>query len=141
MVYKVEASSYYTGNNYNVTQYAATDNNTQTVWNTYGNYKNEWIELQTKDGSLIRAKDFKISNGYWESDEVYYNNCRVKTLDVYVDGYYVQTFTIHDCKNQEQTIYFDTPQIGNKYSFVITDAYMGRKYMDCAITELKLFGN
>ena len=139
--YKVEASSYQTNNNYNVTQYAATDNDKMTAWNTQGAYKNEWIELQTKDGSLVRAEGFKICNGYWKNNDVYYNNCRVKTLKVYVDGKFVQSFMVQDYKDREQTFYFDNPQTGNKYKFVITDAYKGTRYLDLAVTELKLFGN
>ena len=139
--FRADASSYYPDNTYSVAPDRAIDKDTTTAWNSNKAYFNEWIEISTKDGSAVIAEGFRIANGYWKSRDVYYNNSRVRSVDVYADGFFIQSFTIQDLKDQYQTFYFYGPIRGTSFRFVIKDAYIGSKYYDCCITELELFGN
>ena len=117
----------------------AVDGNLDTAWNTNDRIEGEWIELSVQDGRRYAISGFRIANGYWKSSKVYNANSRVRTLDVYCDGAYVQTFSVAESKGY-QTFRFNQPVTGQRVRFQIVDAFRGGKYKDVAITELELIG-
>ena len=139
--YGVQASSYFysAGSSISVSGDCAVDRSLNTAWNTDGRISGEWIQFSVQYGQSYEIGGFRIANGYWKDSSVYSKNSRARTLDVYCDGQYVQTFQLTDSKDY-QTFVFDQPVEASSIRFQIVDGYSGSKYQDCAITEIELLG-
>lgn len=115
----------------------AIDGDTTTAWNTNSRWNGEWISLTVKDDNRYKVSYLTIYNGYQRKSSTYYNNARIKTLEVYCDGNYVTTLTLSDSWGA-QDHYLPEPMIGSEFKFVITGVYYGSDFSDCALSELEL---
>lgn len=115
----------------------AIDGDTSTAWNTNGRWNGEWISLAVSDGQKYRVSSLNIYNGYQRKSSTYYNNPRIKTLEVYCDGAYVTTLTLSDSWGAQEH-YLPEPMVGSEFRFVITSVYYGNQFSDCALSELQL---
>jgi len=115
----------------------AVDGSTTSAWNTNGRWNGEWISLAVRDGQKYKVSYLVIYNGYQRQNSTYYNNARIKTLDVYCDGNYVTTLNLSDSWGA-QTHTLPEPMIGSEFKFVITGVYYGSDFSDCALSELEL---
>ena len=110
----------------------------ETAWNTNKNTNGEWIRLGIRDGKRYEVAGFSVANGYWKNNKVYYENARARTVNVYCDGNFVQTFHFED-RREYQVFLFDSPVVCSSVMFEIVDGYAGSTYNDCCITEIELF--
>lgn len=115
----------------------AVDGSSTTAWNTNGRWNGEWISLAVRDGQKYKVSYLVIYNGYQRQSSTYYNNARIKTLDVYCDGNYVTSLDLSDSWGA-QTHTLPEPMIGSEFKFVITGVYYGSDFSDCALSELEL---
>ena len=137
----VETSSNRVNNNRSilVDGYCAIDGDLNTAWNSNRNTGGEWIRLSVQDGSQYEVVGFRVANGYWKSGSVYRNNARMRTVDVYCNEQYVQTYQLQDVISF-QTFWLPAPAAVSSFSLVIRDGYSGASYRDCAVTEVELIG-
>ncbi|MFT6282018.1 MAG: hypothetical protein ACJA0U_002151 [Salibacteraceae bacterium] len=126
------------------------------------NYKTAWVEgvpgygigekiTYTFPGDHPRVTQIIIVNGYVISEEAWFNNSRVKTLNVYFNNELFATLHLKDTKN-DQVFEFDpigyvrTEKDKGKdtpnwtLSFEIVEVYEGDVYDDTAISELYFLG-
>lgn len=141
--YIVSESAYVVNNNPKVDGSKVADNDYSTAWNVrsdrYG--VGEWVSIAVRNAENYRFDGFNIYNGYNKINngkDHWQLNTRVKTLDVYCDNHYVETFTLLDTRSC-QTFYFKTPQTGTSLRFEIASVYIGDKHKDACITEIILF--
>ena len=125
------------------------------------NYKTAWVEgvpgygIGEKityhfPGDHPRVTEIIVVNGYVVSEEAWFNNSRVKTLNVYYNDELFATLHLKDTKN-DQVFRFDP--IGSRnfvqdvenatdwtLTFEIMNVYEGDLYDDTAISELYFDG-
>ena len=92
-----------------------------------------WIELNIDRGSEFRR--LLIQNGYRKSAETYYNNSRLRTIDISTDTGVGGRVTLPD---QPNMVAVQLPAVG-KYRVVrikIVDVYPGEKYGDICLDYL-----
>ena len=126
------------------------------------NYKTAWVEgvpgygigeriTYTFPGDHPRVTQIIVVNGYVISEEAWFNNSRVKTLNVYFNNELFATLHLKDTKN-DQVFEFDP--IGYLHTdkfkgadtpkwtliFEIVEVYEGDVYDDTVISELYFLG-
>ncbi|WKY44812.1 FN3 associated domain-containing protein [Eubacteriaceae bacterium ES2] len=142
-VFNVNASSalspmgdnyYYAGN--------LVDNNWSTAWieGAAGNGYGEYI-LFTYTGSQAQIQGISIVNGYAKSDQAFYENGCVTSLDLYVNGNYSRSLSL---AANPSTQYFDFNNVvsnGDTIQFVIRGVQEGPSdgEFDTAMTEIAFY--
>ena len=122
-------------------------------------YKTAWVEgvsgygigeylLYTFEATHPRITTIKIANGYVKSERAYYNNSRVKTLNMYVndtlfaylnlkDVYAEQHFLVAPIGHGNRQDLSLLEKKGNwTIKFEIAEVYKGDKYDDTVISEI-----
>lgn len=137
--YAVDRSSAYRNKSTSISVEAqcAVDGNVNTAWNTNSKWDGEWICLTVKDNEEYRVSRLGFYNGYVKSNKVFRENPRIKELDVYCDGHFVQTLHLKDTMDYQECM-LSEPMIGSEFRFIIRSIYSGSKYKDCALSELYL---
>lgn len=125
---------YYAGN--------LVDNNWSTAWieGAAGNGYGEYV-LFTYTGSQAQIQGISIVNGYAKSDQAFYENGCVTSLDLYVNGNYNKTLSL---AANPSTQYFDFNNVvasGDVIQFVIRGVQEGPSdgEFDTAITEIAFY--
>jgi hypothetical protein len=125
---------YYAGN--------LVDNNWSTAWieGVAGNGYGEYV-LFTYTGSQAQIKGISIVNGYAKSDQAFYENGCVTSLDVYVNGNFNKTLSL---AANPSTQYFDFNNVvsnGDVIQFVIRGVQEGPSdgEFDTAMTEIAFY--
>ena len=137
--YTLGRSSVRKGNDFDVSAGKAVDGNLGTAWNAHDKGKGEWISFMMPSGKACCMAGFRIVNGYVKNNTAYTENTRVRTLDLYCDGVYVESFTLSDDRAL-QTYWLTAPVVGREFRMVATDVYSGSRYRDLSITEVELLG-
>ena len=83
-------------------------------------------------------RGFKIINGYAKSKETYYNNNRVKQVEIELSNGNSFMYELKDNDLGFQTFYFPEPQVTTKFKLYIRDVFTGDKYHDTCISEIEL---
>ncbi len=126
-------------------------------------YKTAWVEGVPGYGigeyvdyhfppQTPRITTIKVINGYVKSDQVWKDNSRVKTLNMYLNGELFAILHLEDCKN-EQSFHFEPIGSDERENwdlllaqpwwtirFEIAEVYTGDRYEDTAITEIYFDG-
>jgi len=95
--------------------------------------------------STPRITQVKVANGYVKSEKAWFENSRVKSLKLYVDG---KLYAILQLKDTKALQLFDVPPLLGKKKdgkdwvlrFEIADVYKGDKYDDTVISEIYFDG-
>ena len=132
-------SSIYYSNKYDVSEGCAVDGKLNTAWNANQNAVGEWLSFTAPKGEITTLAGIRIINGYIKNNDVFKNNSRVRSFDLYVDGVFVETLEIADSK-YIQTVWLSEPVSGNSFRFEVASAYYGNKHNDLCITEIELLG-
>jgi phosphate transport system substrate-binding protein len=107
-----------------------------TYWVSEGDGKGDYFTLSLSDSPGTVA-GFAFKNGNGDSDLfIQYN--RVKTFDVWVDGWPRETIEVRDSFGFEQYT-FENPITGSNIMFDITDIYPGETNNNTCISEIVLF--
>ncbi len=114
----------------------------KTVWaeGVKGYGISEYIQYHFQPNTT-QITEIRIANGYVKSDKAWFENSRVKTLNMYFNGEYYLTLELNDTKAL-QSFKLDKPVGTTKgekdwvLKFEITDVYKGDKYDDVVISEL-----
>lgn len=115
-----------------------------------------WVEGVDGDGkgqkitfkfapSKNTITDIRIFNGYVKSPSAYYNNARPKKIRLYIDGKAAYDLNMNEDKPAEyrfstygrEDIRLDN---GKTFEFEILEVYPGKKWQDCAITDIVFDG-
>jgi len=131
------ASSYRTNNSPKVNPEKMLDGDPLSSWDSHDE-RYASFGVYTKDGREYAVQGVRIINGK-NSDGYYEKNCRVRTMDLYVDGVYRGSISLEDRRGTRQVIYFSETLVGSSFDFRITQVYSGTKYNDVVISELELF--
>lgn len=102
------------------------DKNPVTVWSSSKDFTEEdfeWIKFELSDESQISRMEIK--NGYWESEDQYMNNNRVKKIEVIFDDKYVETKELEDNYDETNFIKFDKKITAKSIKIKIIDIYKG----------------
>lgn len=112
-------------------------------------YKTLWCEGSKNDGvneritvnltNQIIIDELRVYNGF-NDERFYYDNNRVKVLELLINEISFGNFTLEDT-SKSQIITFNDKIIVNKIAFVIKDVYKGNKWNDTCITEIELWNN
>lgn len=137
--YTLGRSSVRKGNDFDVRAEKAVDGNLGTAWNAHDKGKGEWISFMMPSGKSCRMAGFRIVNGYIKNNKAYTENTRIRTLDLYCDGVYIQSFTLSDDRAM-QTFWLSQPVTGREFRMEASDVYSGSMYCDLSITEVELLG-
>ncbi len=137
--YTLGRSSVRKGNDFDVRAEKAVDGNLGTAWNAHDRGKGEWISFMMPSGKSCRMAGFRIVNGYIKNNKAYTENTRIRTLDLYCDGVYVQSFTLSDDRAM-QTFWLSQPVTGREFRMEAGDVYSGSMYRDLSVTEVELLG-
>ena len=137
--YTLGRSSVRKGNDFDVRAEKAVDGNLGTAWNAHDKGKGEWISFMMPSGKSCRMAGFRIVNGYIKNNKAYTENTRIRTLDLYCDGVYIQSFTLSDDRAM-QTFWLSQPVTGREFRMEASDVYSGSAYRDLSITEVELLG-
>ena len=120
----------------------AADGDLSTAWveGVKGDGKGEKLKFKF-EASTHTISNILIYTGYVKSPAAYYNNARPKKLRVYVDGKATYDLKIQDIYG-EQT--FELPEVikigeGKTIEFEIMEVYPGKKWQDCAITDIVFY--
>lgn len=136
---EVDASSWFRGNNPSVHPYKMIDGDVTTSWDS----DNEWwpdFWFTVTDGSEYTLTGFRILNGKYDKYQ-YERNNRVAELKLYVDGRYVETFTVNDQHGVFQTVWLTKPVSGTEFFFHVSSMHTGTHPTrdDLCISEFELF--
>ena len=137
--YTLGRSSVRKGNDFDVSAGKAVDGSLGTAWNAHDNGKGEWISFMMPSGNSCRMAGFRIVNGYAKNNKAYTENARIRTLNLYCDGVYVESFALSDDRAM-QTFYLSEPVAGREFRLEAGDVYYGSEYRDLCITEVELLG-
>lgn len=132
--------------NYTYVMENAFDNDPTTTW-----FSNPAENEEYPKGESIRfygdiqMESIWILNGMQESEENFENNSRIKTMDVYVNGEYFATVTLHDQMGAQKIELTGIEELrggegGFSIQFIITDYYPGNEYTEIGITEIFTMG-
>lgn len=90
-------------------------------------------DLQTFSG-------FRITNGYQQSEKIYYMNPRASKIEVQVDGQKIGDVTPRtDDYGYTDDFSFTQPIDGTSITFVIKDVVAGTKYQDTSISDITVY--
>ena len=103
------------------------------VANTRGYAIDEWVNIEMPNAREISK--FVIYNGYQKSPDLYYQNSRVKNLDVVLSSGEIFHFVVEDSLGS-QVFSFPKAIKTNWVHFVIKGVYPGEKYTDTALSRL-----
>jgi hypothetical protein len=106
---------------------------------------NQSIEIELKNDFSVDGKDgldgkFYLLNGLIQSQQLFKDNSRVKTLKAFLNGQYLCDISLLDSRNFQtfditEVLNGKHPKVGNKLKFTITETYPGLKFKDLVITE------
>lgn len=104
----------------------------------------EYVEYHFKAQSP-RITEIRFANGYVKTDQAWFDNSRVKSIKMYVNG---QPFAILNLNDTRAIQYFTLKEpLGRNngendwvLKFEIIDVYKGDKYKDVVISELSFDG-
>jgi hypothetical protein len=107
-----------------------------------------WVESAAGDGigeyvqldfnREVSFSTISIINGYAKSNSTYYNNNRVKTIQLVLSDGRSREFELQDNQLDYQNIVLDMPVTTTSVKLIILEVYKGTKYQDTCISELKL---
>lgn len=99
----------------------------------------EYVEYHFKAESP-RITQIQIANGYVKTEKAWFENARVKTLKMYVNG---KPYAMLDLRDTRALQIFDVPVLGRNNGdkdwvlrFEIAEVYKGDKYDDVIISEI-----
>lgn len=117
------------------------DRNLSTAWveGVRGVGTNEWIKLETTDGSKMDVSAIEFSLGFQKSNQLLQNNGWPNKVLIECEGGYIQEAEFYSCFNSSVVI-LDQSQITSWIKITILDAFTGTKYADTCISEIQLRG-
>lgn len=115
------------------------DGNLSTVWSegVEGVGRNEWIKIQTQDGSKMHICAIDFALGYQKSPQHQSKNGWPVDILIECEGNYTQKLEFYapnDCQ------LLDVPVSTSWIKFTILDAKPGSHYKDTCISEIRLLG-
>lgn len=110
------------------------DGKSDTAWTPNANAYEPWICLLSNSDQTVNG--FYIQNGYFKSEELYYENMRVKDIEVSCSGEYFY-FTLNDLGfGKLQNVKFPYPIKTNSIKITVLSTYSGSKYDELCISEI-----
>lgn len=100
---------------------------------------NEWILLETTDGSKMDLNAIEILGGYHKNDDILYKNGGPGKVRIECDGGYTQESWVNG-EYDVGIIVLDEPQLTSYVRITILEAYDGNKYEDTCISEIRMRG-
>ncbi len=100
-----------------------------------GKYSNK--NILKDDEIIMHPIKLSIINGYVKSEDTFYENGRVKTMDVYVNNQYKQTVVLIDTPLIQEFKINSIFKTNDTISLVPTTYYKGTKYEDICISEIQ----
>ncbi len=94
---------------------------------------NEWVEFIFF--KPLNLREILIQNGYGKSQSLYYDNNRVKTLEIIINGSEKQELKLFD--NFKLAAYQFKVDHVSRIRLIIKDVYQGTKYQDTGLTEIQ----
>ncbi len=148
--HEVTASSYLAQQgNYKYTPDMANDGDEFTAWveGVNGDGKGQKITFKFAP-SKNTINCIRIFNGYVKSPSAYYNNARPKKIRLYIDGKATYDFIMKEDKPGEYVYHTHNTKDGEDirldngktFEFEILEVYPGKKWQDCAITDIVFDG-
>lgn len=126
---KGESKVYYAEN--------AVDGDLKTAWmeGVSGVGKNEWIRVDSGDGSPMTIHALELDLGYHKSEKNLKRNGWPTKLKIQAEGGYEQTVEFQEYQN---AVIFDEPITTGWVRLTILDAEAGTDYEDTCISEIRL---
>lgn len=131
-------SSYLTDKYYSYKAGYVLDDDNRHCWAADGERTDdvgEWLALSLPGKRIIGG--FSIKNGYQLDEKRYYNNYRVKALDVYADNKYLGEARLEDGMGT-QYIKFSEPILARTLHFEIVSVYDTNGDTDTCITSMRI---
>lgn len=97
----------------------------------------EWIKLETTDGSKMTVSAIEFSLGYQKSEQLLQNNGMPSKVLIECENGYEQEVAFCTCSD---VVILDKPQTTSWIKITILEATSGAKYDDTCISEIQLHG-
>lgn len=127
----------------NLTHFAnrAIDGNLDTAWveGVHGVGINEWIKLESTDGSKITVSAIEFSLGYQKNKQLLQNNGWPNKVLIECESGYTQEAEFYTCYYADVVV-LDQPQTTGWIKVTILEATSGAKCDDICISEICLYG-
>lgn len=116
-----------------------TDDRWDTSWTegVNGHGIGESLTFFAPDEQMVSG--IKILNGYCKSEKLYYENNRIKKIQISFSNGSIYTYTLSDYFGEYNIITFDEPEFCTSVKLSICEVYEGSKYDDTCITEAAFF--
>jgi hypothetical protein len=116
---------------------SAVDQDLSTAWCTEEFDLTRRISLSFPESVLPGT--LGIQTGFARTEEIFLQNNRVKTADLYYDGELMETLEFEDTYDMQFIDLMELP--ASEISFYITDVYEGSKYNDTCISEIDFWSD
>lgn len=100
---------------------------------------NEWIKLETTDGSKMTVSAIEFSLGYQKNNQLLQNNGWPNKVLIECESGYTQEEEFYTCYNSD-VVALDQPQTTGWIIVTILEATSGAKYDDTCISEICVYG-
>lgn len=136
-VYSSSTLAPQTGNTYYPDN--VTDDDVTTAWveDGKGYGEGEWIAFSSDTVQCVNG--VRIVNGYCKSEEAYFNNSRVKEMNIFFDDGSIENIVLDDEFAKYQEYEFTYSRKSQYVRFEIVSTYKGVKYKDTCISEIEMF--
>lgn len=117
------------------------DGDLHTAWveGVRGVGTNEWIKLETADGSKMDISAIEFSLGYHKNQELLQKNGWPSRVLIECEGGYWQEAEFYNCF-MTSVVVLKQPQTTSWIKISILEAASGSKYDDTCISEIRLYG-
>lgn len=102
-----------------------------------GNGIGESLTFFAPDEQMVSG--IRILNGYCKSEKLYYENNRIKKIQISCSNGSIYTYNLSDTFGEYNVISFSYPEYCSSIELSICDVYKGSKYDDTCITEVSFF--
>ena len=105
------------------------------VWAMHG--RNGWISVSMSGKRQVSG--FSMRNGFQQESRTYYNNNRLKTVNVYADGTLIGSVTLSDTMGTQYVV-FNQPLLIEELKIELTSVYPANVDDDTCVSSIRLTG-